>query len=125
MAIVEEKVKPERDGQKRRCACVNEWWQFAEKPTGPCARQSPTSTACLSPDVRPRSRTIAFASSAHGMVYSQACTVFPIDTYAAFASLQSRVHEVWARFFGATLEDDLRYTPSDCFETFPFRVCLG
>jgi hypothetical protein len=27
---------------------------------------------------------------------------------------------VWARFFGSSLKDDLRYTPSDCFETFPF-----
>ena len=29
-------------------------------------------------------------------------------------------HEIWARFFGSSLEDRLRYTPSDCFETFPF-----
>ena len=29
-------------------------------------------------------------------------------------------HEVWARFFASSLEDRLRYTPSDCFETFPF-----
>jgi hypothetical protein len=29
------------------------------------------------------------------------------------------VHEVWARFFASSLEDRLRYTPSDCFETFP------
>jgi hypothetical protein len=28
-------------------------------------------------------------------------------------------HEVWARFFASSLEDRLRYTPSDCFETFP------
>jgi len=34
--------------------------------------------------------------------------------------MQSRVHELWARFFASTLEDRLRYTPSDCFETFPF-----
>lgn len=27
---------------------------------------------------------------------------------------------MWARFFGSSLEDRLRYTPSDCFETFPF-----
>jgi hypothetical protein len=27
---------------------------------------------------------------------------------------------VWARFFSSTLEDRLRYTPSDCFRTFPF-----
>src|SRR5439155_21585559 len=24
------------------------------------------------------------------------------------------------RFFGSSMKDDLRYTPSDCFETFPF-----
>ena len=29
-------------------------------------------------------------------------------------------HEVWARFFASSMKDDLRYTPSDCFETFPF-----
>ena len=27
---------------------------------------------------------------------------------------------MWARFFASSLEDRLRYTPSDCFETFPF-----
>jgi hypothetical protein len=27
---------------------------------------------------------------------------------------------MWARFFGSSMKDDLRYTPSDCFETFPF-----
>ena len=37
-----------------------------------------------------------------------------------FCVLQSRVHEVWARFFASSMKDDLRYTPSDCFETFPF-----
>jgi hypothetical protein len=46
--------------------------------------------------------------------------VLPLPTYAAFSALQSRPHEVWARFFGSSLEDRLRYTPSDCFETFPF-----
>jgi len=30
-----------------------------------------------------------------------------------------RVHEIWALFFGPTLKDDPRYTPSDVFETFP------
>src|SRR5262249_31218668 len=40
--------------------------------------------------------------------------------YSEFCSLQSRPHEVWARFFGSSLEDRLRYTPTDCFETFPF-----
>jgi hypothetical protein len=34
--------------------------------------------------------------------------------------LQSRVHEVWARLLSSSLEDRLRYTATDCFETFPF-----
>ena len=41
-----------------------------------------------------------------------------------FASLQCRVHEFWARFFCVTMKDDLRYTPTDCFETFPFPPSL-
>jgi hypothetical protein len=44
----------------------------------------------------------------------------PLETSAALCVLQSRVHELWARFFASSLEDRLRYTPSDCFETFPF-----
>ena len=54
------------------------------------------------------------------MVYAQSLIVFPFETSAAFCALQSRPHELWARFFGSLLKDDLRYTPSDCFETFPF-----
>ena len=54
------------------------------------------------------------------MVYAETVIVFPLQTFAAFCVLQSRTHEIWARFFGSSLEDRLRYTPSDCFETFPF-----
>ena len=54
------------------------------------------------------------------MVYSDSLIVFPLPTHAAFCALQSRPHEIWARFFGSSMKDDLRYTPSDVFETFPF-----
>lgn len=63
---------------------------------------------------------VAFAFLPSRMVFSDGLIVFPFETYAAFCALQARPHEVWARFFGSTLEDRLRYTPSDCFETFPF-----
>jgi hypothetical protein len=46
--------------------------------------------------------------------------VFPTTSWPFFAILQSRIHKTWARFFASSLEDRLRYTPSDCFETFPF-----
>jgi len=51
---------------------------------------------------------------------NEATVCFKTLSYGSFAILQSRVHEVWARFFGSSLEDRLRYSPSDCFETFPF-----
>ena len=54
------------------------------------------------------------------MVYAESVVLFPLQTFAAFCLLQSRTHEVWARFFGSSLKDSLLYTPSDCFETFPF-----
>ena len=55
-------------------------------------------------------------------VFSHALIVFATNSDAAFCSLQSRTHEIWTRFFGSSLEDRLRYTPTDCFETFPFPI---
>jgi hypothetical protein len=54
------------------------------------------------------------------MVYANTLAVLAGGNHAAFCALQARPHEIWARFFGSSLEDRLRYTPSDCFETFPF-----
>ncbi len=41
------------------------------------------------------------------------------DDYA-FGVLQSRVHELWGLARGTQLETRPRYTPTTCFETFPF-----
>jgi hypothetical protein len=43
-----------------------------------------------------------------------------LDGFGAFAALQSSIHEIWVRMMTSTLEDRLRYAPTDCFETFPF-----
>lgn len=62
----------------------------------------------------------AFTFLPANVVFSDSLIVFPLSTHAAFCGLQSRPHEIWARFFGSSMKDDLRYTPSDVFETFPF-----
>ena len=62
----------------------------------------------------------ALAFLPNGLVFAESLIIFPLDTHAAFCALQSRPHEIWARFFGSSMKDDLRYTPSDVFETFPF-----
>ena len=66
------------------------------------------------------SEHMAFIFLPSYMVYSDRLVVFPNESSGYFCTLQSRVHEIWARFFGSSLEDRLTYTPSDCFETFPF-----
>ena len=116
IAIVKEKVKPGRDGQNikdRR----ERWWQFAGKCPGLYAAIANRERVLVSPQT---STHRVFAFLTNGMVYDQTLILFPLETYAAFCALQSRPHGIWADFIGTSLEDRLRYTPSDCFETFPF-----
>jgi hypothetical protein len=119
MAIVEEKVKPERvnkDAEKYpRMVC--EWWKFWNgRPELQAALVGLERVLGISRVGQQAS--LAFVSAK--MVYSDSLIVFPLPTFAAFCSLQSCSHEIWARFLGSSMKDDLRYTPSDCFETFPF-----
>ncbi len=116
MAIVEAKVKPERMKQRDPGARAK-WWQFI--------RPRPELTAAIAGldrvlAVARVGQHAAFTFLPTGMVYSDALIVFPLTTDAAFCALQARPHEVWARLFASSMKDDLRYTPSDCFETFPF-----
>jgi len=66
------------------------------------------------------SRHLAMAFLPTEMMMAHTTNLFVRSTQAEFCVLQSRPHEVWARFFASSMKDDLRYTPSDCFETFPF-----
>lgn len=49
-----------------------------------------------------------------------ALVVVARDDDTTIGILQSRIHEVWALRSGSSLEDRPRYTPTTCFETFPF-----
>ena len=120
LKIIEEKVKPERaklgdnaDARRRK----EKWWLWG--------RYTPSLFAAMSF----RKRVLAVSRiSQHGsftflpskMVFSDSLVIFPLESFASFGVLHSRIHEVWLRFFSSSLEERLRYTPSDCFETFPF-----
>jgi hypothetical protein len=62
----------------------------------------------------------SFTFLPNGMVYDQKLIVFPFDTLDVFCILHSTIHIEWALFMGSSMKDDPVYTPSDCFETFPF-----
>jgi hypothetical protein len=54
--------------------------------------------------------------------------VFPRDDDYFFGVLHSRIHTLWAAAAGTQLREvqsGLRYTPTTCFETFPFPEPTG
>lgn len=116
MKIVEERVKPERMKDKRAVR-KKYWWRFAE--TGPALYRTIRHLPRVLGVARVGQQG-AFTFLPSSLVFSDMVIVFALPTHTAFCTMQSRVHEVWARFFGSSMKDDLRYTPSDCFETFPF-----
>ncbi|WP_433456575.1 Eco57I restriction-modification methylase domain-containing protein (plasmid) [Streptomyces sp. CA-142005] len=114
-AIIEEKVKPER-AQNKRKARRERWWQYAER-----APQLYRTIAGLD-----RVLAIALVSKTalplwqpRGQVFSHALGVFATDRAANLTLLSSAHHYWWAITRSSSLKGDLRYTPSDVYETFP------
>ncbi len=52
------------------------------------------------------------------------CVAIARSDDATFGILHSRFHELWSLRLGTSLEDRPRYTPTTCFETFPFPTGL-
>ena len=121
IAIAEAKVRPEREALPPTNAWNRDvaarWWQFAadRKAIAAAAGQMDhflVHGCGATPHV-------AFARLSSATCFANTLAVFAFPGLGTFATLQSRVHEVWTRFFASTLEERLRYTPTDCFETFP------
>ncbi len=121
--VLEQRVKPSRlkSAQKSMSAHGRRagiWWQhyhqahFLYGAIVPLKRVLVTNA-----QASPHS---SFAIIPKSGVFANSLNIFAFESLSAFAVLQSSVHEFWARFFSSTLEDRLRYNPSDCFRTFPF-----
>jgi hypothetical protein len=111
-----EKVKPERDKNNEPRTRDNFW---IHKRPGSDMRDA----------VAPLSRCLAVVRHAKHLIFSWLNPVIlPDDGIYIFARdedwfmglMQSRIHRVWALNRGTFLEDRPRYTPTTCFETFPF-----
>jgi hypothetical protein len=120
MSLIEAKVLPVRLKDKRD-SYRKYWWHHAEKRPELWATTQGLSAVLFHPNL---SVHLAFAFLPRSTVVGAPHNVFALSAKSSFCVLQSRVHEFWARFFGSSLEDRLRYTPSDCFEPFPFPAAL-
>ena len=134
-----EQVKPQREssgdksasGQRRR----EKWWlygadgkelyhamgrgsSFNRHPDGwEAARKEPLNRIIAIARV---SKTAAFSFLPGNYVYSAQLVVFPTDDAAILAILQSNVHLEFAWAMSSKMKSDLRYSTTDCVETFPF-----
>ncbi len=115
-ALVKEKVKPERDSDNR-ASRQKRWWQYGETRPGLVAAVQGLHRVLACSQT---GSYITFAFVPTGIIWSTKLKVFPRDSFSFFCVMQSRIHELWALFFGSTMKDDPVYVPTDCFETFPF-----
>ncbi len=121
--IVREKVKPERQRKNEKGEYISrkplpeKWWIYAEKRPALYNTIASMKRVLIIPRV---SKYMVCAWEPRGIVYSDALCVIATESDAYFAIVQCTFHDGWARFCGSTLETRMRYTPSDCFETFPF-----
>jgi hypothetical protein len=116
LEIVEQRVKPERERVKQDKDRRN-WWLFSayrvelHKAIRPLRRVL----------VRSRvSEMHALTFVEKGLLFGEHLIVFAFDDDYHFALLQSNIHEAWVRRNASTMRTDIRYTPTDCFETFAF-----
>lgn len=116
LEIIREKVKPERDKLKRKFY-RERWWQFAERCPSLYNTIEGMDRVLFHGFV---SKYLCFAFVPGGIVYATPNIVFAFSKYCYFAALQTFAHEAWVLNYCSTMRTDVRYAPSDLFETFPF-----
>jgi hypothetical protein len=118
--IVWQKVKPIRDklgNNPNNTPLKKRWWAFQAHRPELYRRLAGMQRVLATSQVNPQ---FSFALMPADWIFSHKALVLCIDGYPGFSVMQSRVHELWARAFSSTSMELISYTPSDCFETFPF-----
>ncbi|MDT3395400.1 hypothetical protein RKE29_01835 [Streptomyces sp. B1866] len=113
--ITERLVKPVR-AQNSRAARRERWWQFAERAPKLYEAIRELDRVLVVARV---SKTCLPVFTPTGQVISEATVIFASNSTSDLALLSSGIHYLWVNAWGSSLKGDLRYTPSDVFETFP------
>jgi len=111
---VEAIVRPERarNNDRRRREI---WWQFT-RPAPELYRAITTLERVVA--IAQTSKTMMPMFVPNGFVLSHMLVVFAYEDDNHFGLLSSGFHLCWAIAHGSTMRNDIRYIPTDCFETF-------
>lgn len=116
LSIVRERVKPDRDTNRRKVR-REKWWRFAEPAVGMRAAVSGLDHYIAA---NAQGKRILFVWCDRAVCPSNLTNVFAFDDDYSMGILASRIHGEWARQQSSTLRVDIRYTPTTAFETFPW-----
>ena len=119
-SIVVEKVKPDREKQKDKGG-MEFWWRFLRPRVEMVSRIHNLPRCFVAVWV---TKHLNFSLQPTNIIFSNSCYVFTTDRWDLFTVVQSTLHEVWARKYSGSLKQDLRYSPSKCFDTFAFPAGL-
>ena len=120
LQIARTRVRPERLAKSSELASWPYWQFWRPRAELQNAKKGLAKVICCSQISKYR----AFAVVPAEVVLGHKAVVIASDSMSLFAVLSSRSHEEWALAFGSTMKDDPVYTPSDCFDTFPFPATL-
>ncbi|MEU1530161.1 Eco57I restriction-modification methylase domain-containing protein [Streptomyces fagopyri] len=113
-----EEVRGER-ARKSKAVRDAPWWLFFRARPAMRAAISELSEFLV---LTRHSVTVMPCRVKKGPIPSEATVVFATESYSDQAVLSSSLHQLWAIMYGSTMRADIRYTPSDVFETFPRPV---
>lgn len=122
LQIVEAKVMPERlklKGNRDAETRKRLWWRWGRYTAALYDRASKLERVFVCAHTGPHK---CFAHLPSRTAFDQSLIAFCSDHWSLFSIIQGRVHEIWNVAQSSSMKDDLRYTPSDCFETFPFPI---
>ncbi len=116
---VETKVKPNRLINRRK-RLADRWWIHGEARPGLRRSSVGITRFIVTPEVS-KHRVFSWLDDVY--LADHQTRAFTNGTDDFFGILHSKIHEAWARAKGTQLRDvesGFRYTPTTCFETFPF-----
>lgn len=120
--IIQERVRPERQRKTEdgkyvlRRPLPEKYWIHAEKRPALYARIAELQRVLV---MAATSKLVLPTFLPTGRVFANTLYVFAYDDDFHFGVLTSAFHWWWAVTRASTLETRIRYTPTDCFETFP------
>jgi hypothetical protein len=115
--LVRRRAKPDIDRKgKNYKGWSDRWWQFWMYKS---ALHRTTDELSRVVAIAKVSKTVAPVLAQSNAVFTDMVVIFAYDDDGHFGLLTSALHWWWAVTYASTMRTDLRYTPSDVFETFP------